>query len=152
MSERPPISPRSPRAALEPEQVPPPPKRSERARNPFIVVGNAIITHEAIGVCGLITPWNWPINQIVSKVAPALAAGCTMLLKPSEIAPISGLIFAEVMHAAGDTVYGLAAYVQSGDLSHARAIARKVRAGQVHMNYPELGQSHHWRRPFGMTS
>ncbi|MCC6455370.1 MAG: aldehyde dehydrogenase family protein [Caldilineaceae bacterium] len=63
--------------------------------------GNAIITHEAIGVCGLITPWNWPINQIVSKVAPALAAGCTMLLKPSEIAPISGLVFAEVLDEAG---------------------------------------------------
>jgi len=64
-------------------------------------VGNALITHEPIGVCGLITPWNWPINQIVSKVAPALAAGCTMVLKPSEIAPISGLVFAEVMDEAG---------------------------------------------------
>jgi aldehyde dehydrogenase (NAD+) len=63
--------------------------------------GNAIITHEPIGVCGLITPWNWPINQIVCKVAPALAAGCTMILKPSEIAPISGLVFAEVIHEAG---------------------------------------------------
>ncbi|MBX3013762.1 MAG: aldehyde dehydrogenase family protein [Caldilineaceae bacterium] len=63
--------------------------------------GNARITHEPIGVCGLITPWNWPINQIVSKVAPALAAGCTMILKPSEIAPISGLVFAEVMDEAG---------------------------------------------------
>ncbi|MEM7802607.1 MAG: aldehyde dehydrogenase family protein [Chloroflexota bacterium] len=63
--------------------------------------GNAMITHEPIGVCGLITPWNWPINQIVSKVAPALAAGCTMLLKPSEVAPISGLVFAEVLDEAG---------------------------------------------------
>ncbi|MEM7125939.1 MAG: aldehyde dehydrogenase family protein [Chloroflexota bacterium] len=63
--------------------------------------GNSAIFHEPIGVCGLITPWNWPINQIVSKVAPALAAGCTMLLKPSEIAPISGLIFSEVMDEAG---------------------------------------------------
>lgn len=63
--------------------------------------GNAVVTHEPIGVCGLITPWNWPMNQIVLKVAPALAAGCTMLLKPSEIAPISGLIFAEVIHEAG---------------------------------------------------
>lgn len=63
--------------------------------------GNAIITHEPIGVCGLITPWNWPINQIVCKVAPALAVGCTMLLKPSEIAPISGLVFAEVLDEAG---------------------------------------------------
>lgn len=64
-------------------------------------VGSTVITHEPIGVCGLITPWNWPINQIVSKVAPALAAGCTMLLKPSEIAPISGLVFAEVLDEAG---------------------------------------------------
>lgn len=63
--------------------------------------GNAIITHEPIGVCGLITPWNWPINQIVCKVAPALAVGCTMILKPSEIAPLSGLIFAEVIDEAG---------------------------------------------------
>ncbi len=63
--------------------------------------GNAAIRYEPVGVCGLITPWNWPINQIVSKVAPALAAGCTMLLKPSEIAPISGLVFAEVLDEAG---------------------------------------------------
>ncbi len=56
---------------------------------------------EAIGVVGLITPWNWPLNQIVCKVAPAIAAGCTMVLKPSEIAPISGVIFAEIMHDAG---------------------------------------------------
>lgn len=63
--------------------------------------GSAIIRHEPIGVCGLITPWNWPMNQIVSKVAPALAAGCTMILKPSEIAPISAMIFAEVLDEAG---------------------------------------------------
>jgi aldehyde dehydrogenase (NAD+) len=50
---------------------------------------------------GQITPWNWPLNQIVCKVAPAIAAGCTMVLKPSEIAPISGIIFAEIMHEAG---------------------------------------------------
>ena len=49
---------------------------------------------------GLITPWNWPLNQIVCKVAPALAAGCTMVLKPSEIAPLSGILFAEIVHAA----------------------------------------------------
>jgi aldehyde dehydrogenase (NAD+) len=63
--------------------------------------GTTRVVLEGIGVCGLITPWNWPLNQIVCKVAPALAAGCTMVLKPSEIAPVSGLIFAEVMHAAG---------------------------------------------------
>jgi aldehyde dehydrogenase (NAD+) len=63
--------------------------------------GNSMIVKEPIGVCALITPWNWPLNQIVCKVAPALAAGCTVVLKPSEIAPISGIIFAEIMHAAG---------------------------------------------------
>ena len=63
--------------------------------------GNTMISREAIGVCGLITPWNWPINQITCKVAPALAAGCTMVLKPSEIAPLNALIFAEVLHDAG---------------------------------------------------
>ncbi len=63
--------------------------------------GTTLITREPIGVCGLITPWNWPINQIVCKVAPALAAGCTMVLKPSEIAPLSGIIFAEILHDAG---------------------------------------------------
>lgn len=59
------------------------------------------ILREPIGVCGLITPWNWPINQIACKVAPALAAGCTMVLKPSEVAPLSALLFAEVLHEAG---------------------------------------------------
>ena len=63
--------------------------------------GTTLVSREAIGVCGLITPWNWPINQIACKVAPALAAGCTMVLKPSEIAPLSALIFADVMHEAG---------------------------------------------------
>ena len=63
--------------------------------------GSTMVVKEPIGVCALITPWNWPLNQIVCKVAPALAAGCTVVLKPSEIAPISGIIFAEVMEAAG---------------------------------------------------
>ncbi|MGH6882759.1 aldehyde dehydrogenase family protein [Hypericibacter sp.] len=63
--------------------------------------GNTRVMREGIGVVGLITPWNWPLNQIVCKVAPALAAGCTMILKPSEIAPISGVIFSEIMHASG---------------------------------------------------
>ena len=63
--------------------------------------GTTRIVHEGIGVCALITPWNWPMNQIVCKVAPALVAGCTMVLKPSEIAPLSGVLFAEVCHAAG---------------------------------------------------
>ena len=65
------------------------------------VRGGTLITKEPIGVCGLITPWNWPINQIVCKVAPALAAGCTMVLKPSEIAPLNAIIFAEALHEAG---------------------------------------------------
>jgi aldehyde dehydrogenase (NAD+) len=63
--------------------------------------GNTLIAREPIGVVGLITPWNWPINQIVCKVAPALAAGCTMVLKPSEIAPLSALVFAECLDSAG---------------------------------------------------
>ncbi|AQT80162.1 aldehyde dehydrogenase family protein [Mycolicibacterium litorale] len=63
--------------------------------------GSTLVIREPIGVCGLITPWNWPINQIACKVFPALAAGCTMVLKPSEIAPFSGQIFTEVIDAAG---------------------------------------------------
>jgi aldehyde dehydrogenase (NAD+) len=63
--------------------------------------GTTMITREPIGVVGMITPWNWPINQIVCKVAPAIAAGCTMVLKPTEIAPLNAIIWSEVMHAAG---------------------------------------------------
>ena len=69
-------------------------KKFENQSNNFIV-------YEPIGVCGLITPWNWPINQITLKVIPALATGCTMILKPSEIAPLSGMLFAEIIHEAG---------------------------------------------------
>ena len=64
-------------------------------------VGSAMVVKEPIGVCGLITPWNWPMNQIAVKVAPALAAGCTMILKPSEIAPFDAIIFAEILDEAG---------------------------------------------------
>ena len=63
--------------------------------------GETLIVKEPIGVCSFITPWNWPLNQIACKVAPAIATGCTMVLKPSEVAPFSGQIFAEIMHAAG---------------------------------------------------
>jgi aldehyde dehydrogenase (NAD+) len=63
--------------------------------------GTTLVTHEPIGVCAFITPWNWPINQIACKVVPAIATGCTMVLKPSEIAPFSAVLWAEVMHAAG---------------------------------------------------
>ncbi|MAW89203.1 MAG: aldehyde dehydrogenase family protein [Phyllobacteriaceae bacterium] len=59
------------------------------------------IIREPIGVCGLITPWNWPVNQIALKVLPAVATGCTCVLKPSEIAPLSAFLFAEMMHEAG---------------------------------------------------
>ncbi|MGR3291310.1 MAG: aldehyde dehydrogenase family protein, partial [Paracoccaceae bacterium] len=62
---------------------------------------NDRILYEPVGVAGLITPWNWPMNQVALKVAPAIAAGCTMVLKPSEIAPLSSLIFAEIVHASG---------------------------------------------------
>jgi acyl-CoA reductase-like NAD-dependent aldehyde dehydrogenase len=63
--------------------------------------GNTLIVKEPVGVCALITPWNWPMNQIVCKVAPALLAGCTMVLKPSELAPYSSQVFAEILAAAG---------------------------------------------------
>ncbi len=65
------------------------------------MIGTTQIVKEPVGVVGMITPWNWPLNQIACKVGPALAAGCTMVLKPSEIAPITGILFAEVLHAAG---------------------------------------------------
>ena len=63
--------------------------------------GTTRIVKEPIGVCGMITPWNWPINQIACKVVPALATGCTMVLKPSEEAPFSAYLWTEVLHAAG---------------------------------------------------
>ncbi len=63
--------------------------------------GSTLVVKEPIGVCGLITPWNWPVNQIACKVAPALAVGCTMVLKPSEIAPFSARVWTEILHAAG---------------------------------------------------
>jgi len=63
--------------------------------------GTTLIVKEAIGPCALITPWNWPMNQVAVKVAPALAAGCTMVLKPSEIAPFDAMILAEIMHDVG---------------------------------------------------
>jgi aldehyde dehydrogenase (NAD+) len=63
--------------------------------------GSTRIVHEPVGVCGFITPWNWPVNQIMCKTAPALAAGCTMVLKPSEIAPLSALVVARILHEAG---------------------------------------------------
>src|SRR5581483_7341774 len=64
-------------------------------------IGNSVVVREPIGVVGAITPWNYPLHQIAAKVAPALAAGCTVVLKPSEIAPLNAFILAEVVHAAG---------------------------------------------------
>jgi aldehyde dehydrogenase (NAD+) len=64
-------------------------------------MGTTLIVREPVGVCGMITPWNWPLNQIACKVAPAIATGCTMVLKPSEVAPLNAIIFAEIMDAAG---------------------------------------------------
>lgn len=86
--------------------------------------GTTLITHEPVGVVGLITPWNWPLNQIACKVAPAIAAGCTMVLKPSEIAPVNAIIFAEIVDAAGvpkgvfNMVQGDGATVGSAISSH----------------------------------
>lgn len=90
------------------------------------VIGSTQIVKEPIGVCGLITPWNWPLNQIACKVAPAIAAGCTMVLKPSEVAPRTAHIFAEIMHAAGvpagvfNLVDGLGAEVGEALSAHPR--------------------------------
>ncbi len=86
--------------------------------------GSTLMRKEPIGVCGLITPWNWPMNQIVCKVAPALAAGCTMVLKPSEFAPLSAHLFSEILDEAGvppgvfNMVYGEGKVVGSALASH----------------------------------
>ncbi|MEO0328858.1 MAG: aldehyde dehydrogenase family protein [Pseudomonadota bacterium] len=71
-------------------------ERELRANTP-----NDRIIHEPIGVCALITPWNWPMNQIALKVIPAVATGCTSILKPSELSPLSAMLFSEIMHEAG---------------------------------------------------
>ncbi|SOY67393.1 NAD+-dependent betaine aldehyde dehydrogenase; similar to E.coli betB [Cupriavidus taiwanensis] len=86
--------------------------------------GKSLVLREAIGVAALITPWNWPLNQIAAKVAPALAAGCTVVLKPSEIAPLDARIFAEIMDAAGtppgvfNLIYGEGRVVGAALSSH----------------------------------
>jgi aldehyde dehydrogenase (NAD+) len=64
-------------------------------------MGGTLLVREPVGVCGMITPWNWPLNQIACKVAPALATGCTMVLKPSEVAPLNAILFAEILAEAG---------------------------------------------------
>ena len=78
-------------------------KAAKRALNNYefeYTHGEFLIRHEPIGVCGLITPWNWPVNQVVSKLAPCIASGCTAVLKPSEIAPLSSLVIAEILDEA----------------------------------------------------
>jgi len=88
-------------------------------------MGDTLIRREPIGVCGLITPWNWPLNQVTSKLAPALAAGCTVVLKPSELAPLSTILLTEILHDAGvpkgvfNLVNGDGATVGSAISSHA---------------------------------
>jgi len=88
-------------------------------------LGSAMIVREPVGVVGMITPWNWPLNQIACKVAPALAAGCTMILKPSEYTPSSALIFAEILDEAGvpkgvfNLVNGVGAEVGAAMSAHA---------------------------------
>ncbi len=86
--------------------------------------GNSALVHEAIGVCVLITPWNWPINQLAAKVGPALVVGCTMVLKPSEVAPLSAQLFAEFIDEAGfppgvfNMVHGTGAAIGNALTSH----------------------------------
>ena len=124
--------------------------------------GPTMIVKEPIGVCGFITPWNWPLNQIVCKVAPAIATGCTMVLKPSEVAPFSGHIFAEIMHAAGVPagVFNLvngdgptvgAAHVQPPGRGHGllhRLDPRRDRGGQGRRRRPSSA----WRQELGGKS
>ena len=73
----------------------------EQLEDQTILRSGDILVREPIGVCGLITPWNWPVNQVVLKVLPALATGCCCVLKPSEHTPISAMIYAEILHEAG---------------------------------------------------
>ncbi|MGQ0835391.1 MAG: aldehyde dehydrogenase family protein [Gammaproteobacteria bacterium] len=76
--------------------------RDNLSSYPFVTQrGSTVVMHEPIGVCALITPWNWPLYQITAKVGPALAAGCTVVLKPSELSPLSALLFAEIIESAG---------------------------------------------------
>ncbi len=82
-----------------------------------------ILLHEPIGVCGLITPWNWPMNQIALKVIPALATGCTCVLKPSEHTPISAMIYAEIIHEAGYPA-GVFNLVNGGGINVGSALSR----------------------------
>src|SRR5439155_343549 len=92
---------------------------------------SAVVVREPVGVVGMITPWNWPLNQITCKVAPALAAGCTMILKPSEFTPSSALIFAEILHEAGvpKGVFNLINGLGPEVAAIAKSVAEKTKAG-----------------------
>ena len=112
--------------------------------------GATLIAKEPIGVCGLITPWNWPLNQIAVKVYPALATGCTMVLKPSEVAPFSAYIFTEILDAAGVPagVYNLV----NGDgpgVGVALASHPDSRHGVVHRIHPRRRRGGQECRPDG---
>ena len=120
--------------------------------------GSTLVVKEPIGVCGLITPWNWPINQIAGKVFPALATGCTMVLKPSEVAPFSAQIFAEIMDAAGvpagvfNLVYGDGPGCRGGAVQPSRhrhgvvhrLDARRHRGGQERRRRPSSASPRNW--------
>jgi aldehyde dehydrogenase (NAD+) len=86
--------------------------------------GTTRVVLEPVGVCGLVTPWNWPVNQVAAKVVPALAAGCTMVLKPSELSPLSAEVWTEILHEAGvpagvfNLVHGLGPTVGAALASH----------------------------------
>jgi len=92
--------------------------------------GTTLVNHEPVGVVALITPWNWPINQIACKVAPAIAAGCTMVLKPSEVSPLNAVLFAEVLDAAG-VPPGVFNLVQGEGASVGAALARHADVDMV---------------------
>src|ERR1700757_539030 len=114
--------------------------------------GATLIAKEPIGVCGLITPWNWPLNQIAVKVYPALATGCTMILKPSEVAPFSACIFTEILDAAGvpagvyNLVNGDGPGVGGGPGGHPRH-----RHGVVYRIDPRRGRGGQKCRPDGQA-
>lgn len=78
--------------------------------------GTTAVALEPVGVCGLVTPWNWPLNEIIKKVAPALAAGCCVVLKPSEVAPLNAILLAEILHEAGVPAGAFNMVQGSGDI------------------------------------
>ena len=115
-------------------------------------IGSTTVVYEPVGVCAFITPWNWPLNQIAAKVAPALAAGCTMVLKPSEIAPLNAIAFAQVMDEAGvpagvfNLVNGDGPTVGDGPLR-----APRHRHGVLHRLDARRDRGGQERRPHGQT-